>query len=154
MDKLVSPDSIVSILNTNPKYDYSHALPYGLQNLLINRMLTGQLRDVVINLIKAPLRKALIEAMKLFVKTFGLVTKEKTILRNTHILIDIRDQFNQHYYNPSRIEMMQAGWELLLSEYEHDSHYRWLFNWLIRKIQESDWVSSEDEFPDEGCWND
>lgn len=148
----------LKVLNANPKYDYSYALKSGkgLGDLLAPRALTGEGRGFVITKIKDPLRKVLVLVMKRLVMREGTVTKEKTTLRNTHSLLDIRERFFSHYINSSRMDLMQAAWELFPFEHEHDSHYRWLFYWLlkelIKEIEAGKFILPDEPFPDAGCW--
>ena len=154
-------DAMRKALESNPRYDYSGVFSEkgsGIENLIINRSLTGKGREFVINLVKAPIEKALVTSVKLFIKAFGRVTKENSRLHNTHVLLDLRDEFFQHYTNRSRLELLDCAWELLIFENEHDSHYEWLFNWLTKRIAEErakeDWIEPEKQFPQEGCWRD
>jgi len=152
-------EAMLKALETNPRYDYSYAFSEngsGIKNLIINRSLTGKGRGFVINSIKAPIEKAIVTSVKLFIKVFGRVTKENSRLRNTHTILDLKDEFFCHYINRSRMELFDCAWELLAFEIEHDSHYEWLFNWLINRIQEEksrgNWIEPDKEFPQEGCW--
>ena len=158
---MISTKELINKLNSNPKYDYSYFLNQSnpsLSKLLISRMLTGNGRNIVITMIKRPLERALIESVKLFIKVFGEVTKEKTIKHNTHVLLDLRDEFFTHYINPSKMELMKSAWTLLPFENEHDVHYEWLFDWLVTRVAEEkakgNWVEMPKEFPQEGCWKD
>jgi len=159
MSKIVPAEDVVKILSSNPKYDYSYFLSQpspSLDKLIITRTLTGKGRKIVIDLIKWPIEKALIRSVKLFIRIFGRVTKETTIKHNTHVLLDLTAEFFGHYTLKSRMELMDCAWELLSFENEHDSHYEWLFNWLVKRIAEErvkgNWIDLPASFPQQGCW--
>jgi len=38
-----------------------------------------------------------------------------------------------------REELFRAEWKYFIAEYEHDTHYRFLFDWLLEEIAKSDW---------------
>ena len=101
--KAISQEEVLTALSQNRKYDYSYFLSQPnchLGNLLISRMLTGVGRNLVIKLIKAPIEKTLIKSVSIFISLFGRVTKETTTKHNTHIILDLREEFFQHYINP------------------------------------------------------
>ncbi len=159
MNTIVPIRDIIRVLNSNPKYDYGYFLGQGrpdLANLLISRMLTGKGRDFVIKVVKAPLEKALIRSVRLFIRFFGPVTKQNTVKHNTHVLLDLKEEFFESYINRSKMPLMQSAWELLLFENEHDSHYEWLLNWLVKRIAEErakgNWKDLPEKFPEENCW--
>jgi len=118
-------------------------------------MLTGKGRAFVVKKIKAPIEIALVTSVRLFLKVFGPVTKEGTTKRSTHVLLDLRDEFAQHYILEDRKALLYSGWELLLFENEHDSHIEFLLNWVVRRLAEErekgNWIDMK-ECPQEGCW--
>jgi len=156
----IAVKEVIETLSSNPKYDYSYFLSQSspnLANLLISRMLTGKGRPIVIKLIKWPIERTLIKSVRLFIRVFGRVTKETTAKHNTHVILDLRQEFFQHYINPGKMELMESAWELLAFEIEHDNaHYGWLFDWLVTRIAEEkakgNWVEMEKTFPQENCW--
>jgi hypothetical protein len=124
--------------------------------LLINRALTGKLRQFVIDVVKAPLEKAIIMAAWLIEHKVGRVTKETCVRKETHFILDLEQKFNKHYINEGRKKLMHALFILLAFEIEHDSHYRWIGQWLILAIIKgmaaSEWPDKLEAFPQEGCW--
>ena len=146
------------ISKANPKYDYSYMMNrrMSLCDLIISKTLTGKGRGIIIRQIKWPIERTIIRSIKLFIKVFGRVTKENSRLHNTHVLLDLREEFFQHYTNPSKMELMNSAWELLVFENEHDVHYEWLFNWLVTRVAEEkakgNYVEMPVGFPQEGCW--
>jgi len=157
--KIVPIEEVIKVISSNPKYDYSYFLKQpkpSLASLLISRMLTGKGRNFVVEQIKHPIEKVLVKSVHLFISVFGRVKKEKTIKHNTHVILDLKQEFFQHYINPYRMELFDCAWELLAFEIEHDSHYEWLFDWLVKRITEEkakgNWVETPQEFPQENCW--
>lgn len=155
----VEVKEVIKVLSSNPKYDYSYFLSQpepNLDKLLISRMLIGKGRGIVIKLIKWPIERTLIKSVRLFIKVFGRVTKETTTKHNTHVILDLKQEFFQHYINRGRIKLLDSAWELYAFENEHDAHYEWLFNWLVTRIAEEkakgNWVEMPTEFPQNGCW--
>jgi hypothetical protein len=156
---MITQDELLKVLSGNKRYDYSHFIKSGsksFSDLLINRTLNGKGRDYVIEKIKAPLEVAIINSVKLFVKVFGHVTKENTAKHNTHVILDLRDEFFEHYVGGKK-PLMESAWELLAFEIEHDDgHYGWLFNWLMKRLGEEreagNWVDYPDEYMQKGCW--
>ena len=152
---------LTKLFNSNPKYDYSEFLAQenpDLSNLIINRTLTGKGRNIVIELIKKPIEMALVNSIRLFIKMFGRVTKENSILKTTHILIDKKAKFFEHYIGGRRL-LLDSGWELLLFENEHDNgHYGWMLHWLVSEIAEEmkngNWPELPEKFPQKDCWID
>ncbi len=68
-------------------------------------------------------------------------TKENTLEPNVHLLLDIRDKFFEYYDIVShdkngRKEMWWAAWKILITEVEHDPHYRNIFFWFLEEIVE------------------
>ncbi len=156
---MVKEDTLLDVLNTNPRYDYTHFIKkhsLHLEELFTSKMLTYPYRSFVIKQVKRPLEKVIILVADRLVEKLGKVTRDNTIQRNNHILLDIREEFFKHYTNERKIPLMRSAWELLLAEYEHDSHYRWLFDWLILEIMEEikngNWTPIEEKFPQPDCW--
>lgn len=149
--------AILGALEESP-VDYSHFMTGSgdFDKLIINRSLSGKLRDFVIRIVKAPLEKAVIMAAALLEKKVGVITRENTVRKETHCILDIRDRFFEHYINPGKMDLFKAAFIILAFEIEHDSHYRWIFNWLLKMIDTEKaggrWPRELGEFPQERCW--
>jgi len=115
-------------------------------------MLHAPFREYIIKAVKAPLMKAIILAAKQLPKA----TMDNTYYHNTHVLMGIFDKFFKHFCNSSRLEMMQAGRDILLAEVEHDIHYAWILNWFAKEIADEvnkgNWKLNDEEFPIPNCW--
>lgn len=81
-------------------------------------------RMYVIMEVKRPLLKAILK----YAKRYPNATKENTIWRNSHILIDFKDYFLKHYVNSGRQKMFEVALNVLIVENEHDPHYRFNLN--------------------------
>lgn len=113
----------------NPKLFLENASEYA------KLMLIGRLRNYVEFKVKAVLQKKLIA----FVKKYPEPTRENCEHPNSLILFDIRDKFFANETHPNKIALWEATFKLLIAEYEHDSYYRFRFDWLLEQIAESDW---------------
>lgn len=115
----------------------------GKGQFLLHRMLAQPLRNFVIEEIKKPLHLTLLLVAKRFTNTFGVITKDNTIFRNTHCLIDIRDKFMFYENSPRGNALFGAAFVILLAENEHDPYYRDRYQFLIeehiKKILSGEW---------------
>ena len=111
-------------------------------------------RQYVIDEIKTPLMKAIVELSKCgsrlgmlialiqiirIAKKYPQPTKDHTLLPRTHILIDIQDKFFEHEDNPGRDALFRAIWRMFIVEYEHDPYYRARIDWVINEIKSNGW---------------
>lgn len=98
-------------------------------------MLTGSMRQYVIDKVKKPLKKAITA----LVKRYPEPTRENCLHPNTHRLFDIRDKFFEYEDNPGRKTLFEAAFKILIAEYEHDPYYRWRFDWMLEEMWKSGW---------------
>jgi hypothetical protein len=63
-------------------------------------------------------------------------TKENVVYPNSLILLNIQDRFFSHYRNDSKWSLFHSAWKVFVIEYEHDPHYRHIFDWLLEEIFE------------------
>lgn len=76
-------------------------------------------RQFVIDVVKAPLMKAIILAASLIPEP----TKENTRFHNSHVLIDAFDKLLEYEDNDSRIDFWRAIKKLSVFENDHDHSY-------------------------------
>jgi len=127
--------------------------------------LYAPMRNYVIRKIKAPLQKAIEGAKRLgditemlysAIKRIPKITKRNTCWYNTHILIDRKEQFLKYHNNPGRQKLMEAAFNLLLFEYEHDGYYAFIYDWLIielaMELARGNWKPRFQKFPIPHCW--
>lgn len=105
------------------------------------------LRQYVVEKIKAPLRKAMVTLAKRYPEP----TLENLVHPNSFILLALSEKFLEYEDNPSRIDMFRAIWRMFIAEYEHDSYYRHRIDWLVEEIANSDWKPRPLNHPDH-CW--
>lgn len=127
---------------------------------LNHTMLRGNLREYVIRHVKDPLRKILIAIAKRLPEP----TKVNTLQPNSHVLLDIRDEFFKHENNPAhpegkfpgREEMFWAAWKIFICEYDHDPYYKYRFDWVIEQIvkarEEGTWTPLPEGRPRGATW--
>ena len=117
--------------------------------LLNHTMLRGNLREYVINHVKAPLMKILIAIAKRLPEP----TKINTLSPNSHILIDVRDEFFKHENNPGRDGLFRAAFKILICEYEHDPYYRYRMDWMLEEMYRRGWQPLPEGRPRGITWN-
>jgi hypothetical protein len=61
-------------------------------------------------------------------------TLENTKLQNTHLLIEIRDEFFKFEDNPGRSSAFRVIWKFFLWMYELDAYYGDRINWIIERL--------------------
>jgi len=111
-------------------------------------MLKAPFRNFVINSIKAPLRKAIEKAGDLIPKP----TKENLAHPNSLKLLAIRDRFLEYEGDSNRRKLFEAGFNILIAEYEHDSYYRDRIDWLLEIIREIKWKPRMINHPARCSW--
>ena len=109
--------------------------PKMIPGLLYRWMLLGPKRQYVIDKIKRPLIKAIVTLASRFPEP----TMDNTIIRNTAILLNIRDKFFEHEDNPGRDALFRAIWRMFVVEYEHDTYYRYRIDWILEELNKSNW---------------
>ena len=65
-------------------------------------------------------------------------TRENTRQPNTHILIDIRDQFFRRLVLPTRWKFLRAMVNFVIFIYDTD-FYRGFIDWWVEELRKSDW---------------
>ncbi len=76
-------------------------------------------------------------AIHVFASILPEPTLENTEAPNTKALIRMKEWFFEHYHLDGRIELMEDAWKILIDEYEHDPHPRYLFDCLVEELAES-----------------
>lgn len=99
---------------------------------LSHQMLRGKARKYIIDKVKKPLMKAII----ILSKRYPEPTRENCLNPNSHLLLDIQDEFLEYEANSGRRELFKALFRIVIGEYEHDPYYRSRMNWIIEEIVE------------------
>lgn len=108
----------------------------------------GVFRDLMFHRIKAPL----VTMLNVVADRLPEPTKENTIQPNSHILIDIRDEFLDRLEGDvlkSRSKPLRAIFNLFITIYEYDEPYRQLIDWIVSELRLAGWLSSK---PDRKIW--
>ena len=137
------------------------------EKLFSHRMLASPLRKYVIEEIKDPLRKALIAGKSFphLVMTFitiivtawkirkyvGKVTRENSVFRNVHVLLDLAQLVKGCHHNPGREAMVNSATEIAIAVIEHDPYYRHIAysmaNYIINQAEAGRWVTLSEPPP-------
>lgn len=126
-------------------------------------------RQYFIEKVKAPLQKAIeklgsransywvrllvvFEILRL-IRKYPEPTRENTVFNNSHIYIDIANDFKKWHRNPGRQALIDAGLRLLIDTVEHDGYYDFLFSVFISECLRRGWKPEERGFPMWRYWN-
>lgn len=137
-----------------------------LANCMINFMWVS----FVVNKVKAPLQKAILNSKRLIdvIPTvissasllkgkFGEITKDKAFQQNAHCLIDHKARFLSYENNPGRASLFSAAYDVTVAEVEHDNYYRERLNveveWIIEDILAGKWIGRVEGTPAKKYWN-
>ena len=109
-------------------------------------LMTNAPLDKVVKKGKEVLRRVLIW----YTKRLPEPTRENIVYHNTHILMDVRDEFFKHEDNLGRKDQFKAIFKIVITELEHDPYYHQRLNWIKKELDKrEDW----EELPlPVGCW--
>ena len=65
-------------------------------------------------------------------------THENVMYHNSHILLNIRDEYFKKWDMGSRTPVFKSLWKLLIVKYEQSPQYRYALDWFLMMIPE-DW---------------
>ncbi len=145
------------------------------EKLFAHKMLLPPLRQYVIKKIKDPLRKALIARqsfLNLVVvlitiivvawrlrKHVGKVTKENSVFKNVHIMLDLAELVKQCHHNRGRDLMLNSFNEIGVAICAHDPYWRYIAfkmaDYLIKQAEAGNWVMTDEPPPKvlAPCWD-
>jgi len=118
------------------------------QTRLLSHKMLFDMRQFVIDKVKAPLMKVII----LIAKRLPEVNRDNCVQSNSRKLFDIQDKFFQYEDNSGREELFRSAFKIFIAEYEHDPYYRYRFDWFIEEIIKSGWQPRPEGQPS-FCWN-
>jgi len=108
-------------------------------------------RHYFINKVKAPLMKVLV----FIANKYPEPTRENTRKKNTHVLLDVWDDFFKYERNKSKDSLFHAIRKVIVGEYEHDGYYAQRMDWfleeLVKKYNSGEWKPLEPWNP-AGFW--
>lgn len=129
--KRVTPSRAERLLNKHYRGE-PLLIPYHRQ------LLRGSMRKYVIDKVKKPLKKAIATLANRYPEP----TRENTVNPNTHILMDIRDEFLEREGNSTSLGLFKALFRMFIAEYEHDPYYRLRIDWIMERWSQSPWEQS------------
>ena len=147
-------ETLESLKVSHPEIDVTHfANNNPSQEKLVQHRVLKTFRDFIIWDYKAPLAKAIIALARRRNKRIGAITKENSVYRVTHMLLGMKEWFNQIYNNPGRNALLNAGWDIIICEVETNPAYRYIFQSIIFKIhgyiKAGDWPPQDPAIPPE-----
>lgn len=104
---------------------------------------TGKWIEFIVDKINPQLR----QVFKMYAETLPKPTKENTDGRNTHILIDLRDEFLKHEEGSTRYKEFEGLFNLVITRYDHDRYYGDRIDWLLKQWLKTDWVFWKHKVP-------
>jgi len=103
--------------------------------MILKHVINAQQRDFFIEKVNAPLVKAII----ILAGRYPEPTHENVLHPNSHILLELRDEFFRCWDTGGRTMLFQALWRVLIVKYEHSPNYRNMLDWLIMMLLKSNW---------------
>ena len=100
---------------------------------LKHRMLEA--RDYFIERVNDPLVKGIVKLAGRYPEP----TRENCLHPNSIILLDIQDEFFQHWDLENRTPLVKAVFRILIVKYEHCPAYRNMLDWLLKELLEREW---------------
>ena len=130
-------ETLESLKVSHPEIDMTHfaGLLNPVQEKLTQYKVLHTYKNFIVNDYKSPLAKAIVRLAKLRNNKVGKITKENSVYRITHMLLDLKEEFfGQRYIKGSRSELLNAAWDIATCEVETNPTYRYVLQWLIFKI--------------------
>ena len=85
----------------------------------------------------------LVKAITILVRRYPEPTHENVLYKNSHRLLDIRDEFFRCWDTRGRHKLYEALWRVVIVKYEHSANYRNFIDWTLMMIQASGWKPFE-----------
>ena len=98
-------------------------------------IVNSDMREYFIEKVNAPLVKAIVILGGRYPKP----THDNVLHPNTHILIDLRDEFFKVWDTRRSERLFEALWRILIVKYEHSPGWQFMFDWVIMMVQKSNW---------------
>ncbi len=93
--------------------------------------------DYFVEKVNQPLVKAII----ILAGRYPEPTHENCLHPNTHILLNLRDEFFRCWDTGWREPLFRALWRVLIVKYEHSPTYRNMLDWVLMMLQKTAWKS-------------
>jgi len=113
-----------------------------VHNLIVNEIKAPlvELLDAVIDHRLRPEQLLLVRRVVKAVNRLPMPAHENIRLKNSHLLVDLRDEFFSHERNAGREKALLALFNAVIIVYEYDHYYRnridWLLKWLVEHYGE------------------
>jgi len=102
---------------------------------LLKHIVNSDQRDYIIDKVNAPLLKAIV----LLAGRYPKPTHENCVHPNTHILLDIEEQFFLNWVTSRSEALFRALFRIVEVKYEHSPNWRNMLDWAIMMVQRSSW---------------
>ena len=102
---------------------------------LLKHIVNSDHRRYIIDKVNEPLLKAIV----LLAGRYPKPTHENVVHPNSHILLDIEDEFFMRWETNRSHTLFRALWRVLIVKYEHSPNWRNMLDWAIMMIQKSNW---------------
>jgi len=83
--------------------------------------------------------KPLAAAITMFAKRYPEPTHENVLHPNSHILIDIKNAFNENWDMGTRRQVFNSIFKVVIVKYEQSPQYRNILDWVIMMIMKTRW---------------
>ena len=103
---------------------------------LLKHIVNSYQRQFFIDKVNAPLWLDIVTLGKRYPEP----THENVVHPNSHILIDIRDQFYEVWDLPKGLTWVtESLWRIVIVKYEHSPNWRHFLDWAIMMVGKSEW---------------
>lgn len=123
--------------------------------VISNPWIKPEMWRLITNKVKLPI-EALFRAMD---KILPEPTKETVRLRNSKLLVQIKDEFFEHLnltrdYHQPKVRAFRGMWKVFIIMYDADNPYTQMLNWVCEKLvsRYGDWQPRPDHEPDSRIW--
>ena len=102
---------------------------------LLKNIINSDKRQYIIDEVNEPLLAKIVQIAFRYDKP----THDNVTHPNSHILLDIEEQFFASWVTSRSNSLFRALWRVLIVKYEHSPNWRNMLDWAIMKIQDSNW---------------
>jgi len=99
------------------------------------------------------IKRAMVCLLVLICDQLPVPTKENTYFKNSHAIIDLKEEFLSHEIMEVRRKVFEGLFNFVIMLYDFDSYYRERGDWLFWKIRDMPWeILAGKEEPRERWW--
>lgn len=107
--------------------------------MILKHIINAHKREYFINKVNAPLAWLIIAYGTHLARKYPEPTYDNVLHPNTHILIELQDEFFKSWDCGTRKLLFEALWRVLIVKYEHSPNYRNMLDWLVMMLEKSNW---------------